>query len=499
MKLKVLTKNIRDITVKGLKEIDITGITANSKMVSPGNLFVAKRGAAFDGNSFIPEAIRSGAVAVLSDIYDPGIKEITQLIHPAPLEAEAALADAYFQSPSQELCMIGVTGTSGKTTTSYAIRHILEAAGARPGLIGTIEYIVGNNHYEAARTTPDVVTNHRLLREMVRQGCASCVMEVTSHALSQKRVAKIEYDIGVFMNLTPEHLDYHKTMEEYFQSKAQLFRTLSRNTESRKKETHKMALYNSDDPWSCRLEPYFTSDAMAFAIQDERAPLRASNITFSERGSQFHVHFDGECVPFSWPLVGRFNVYNALAAIGVGLSLGLSLADMATWLTTFQSAPGRLERVPNDLGLNIYVDYAHKVDALENVLKTLRECTRGKIITVFGCGGDRDREKRPMMGRIAEELSDLVIVTSDNPRSEDPESIIDAIAKGFQKPEAHIRESDRKKAIEQAIDSAGCDDIVLIAGKGHEKKQQLPHMIIDFDDRLVAKSYCDEKMVLRHL
>jgi len=498
MKLKTITKNIPHIVVKGLRDVDVSGITANSKMVCPGNLFVAKRGAAFDGNSFIPEAIRGGAVAVLSDIYDPGFKEITQLIHPSPIEAEAAIADAYFESPSQEMCMIGVTGTSGKTTTSYAIRHILEAWGVKGGLIGTIEYIVGQNHYEAARTTPDVVTNHRLLREMVRGGCSACVMEVTSHALSQGRVAKIEYDIGVFTNLTPEHLDYHKTMEEYFESKAKLFPMLARNRESKKKDTTKMALYNSDDPWSERLKPYFTTDVIPFAINDQKAPLRAGDISFSERGTSFRVHFGDESEPFFWPLVGRFNVYNALAATGVGLSLGIPLKNIAASLETFRSAPGRLERVPNDLGLNIYVDYAHKVDALENVLRTLRECTKGRIITVFGCGGDRDREKRPVMGRIAEALSDVVIVTSDNPRSEDPESIIDAIAGGFQK-EAHIREADRKKAIERAIDLARNTDIVLIAGKGHEKKQQLPHMIIDFDDRAVAKSYCDEKMVLRHL
>jgi len=492
MKLKTLIKGLEGLTCKGAKEIEISGITANSKTVSPGNLFVAKRGAAFDGNQFIREAVDSGAVAILSDLYDPFLKDVCQLVCPQVVDAEAFLSNAYFQKPSEELCMVGVTGTSGKTTTSYAIYHILSQMGAKPGLLGTIEYIAGANHYEASRTTLDVTSNQRILREMRNSGLLSCVMEVTSHALKQKRVANIEYDIAIFTNLTHEHLDYHKTMEDYFQSKKLLFSNLKSVRGSKKNKVCKTAIVNSDSPWSASLVDNCGADIVTYGI-DTSAALMASKIAYTESGTHFDVSFEGEKQSFFWPLVGRFNVYNGLAAIGTALTLDLSLERVAKMLSSFRSARGRLERVDNALDLNIYVDYAHKEDALRNVLSSLRECTKGKIITVFGCGGDRDPEKRPKMGRAAEEFSDRVIVTSDNPRSEEPKAIVDAILAGFLKPQDHIVELDRKRAIEQAIDCAKKEDIVLIAGKGHETKQQFHHMIIDFDDRLVAQEYCMKK------
>lgn len=499
MKLKLLIKGIKDLVVKGSKEIDISGITSNSKMVSPGNLFVAKRGRTSDGNAYIPEALRAGSAAILTDIFDPSLRDVTQLISLKVLDVEAELACNYFQSPSEELCMVGVTGTSGKTTTTYAIKHILDNLGTKPGLIGTIEYDVGSNRYQASKTTPDVIMNQKLLREMVRSGCQSCVMEVSSHALDQKRVMNIEFDIAVFTNLTHEHLDYHKTMEEYFEAKKKLFSALSKKKLSKKRDVLKVAICNMDSPWLEKLLDNCPAEILTYGIENP-AQIRASNITFTSNGTTFTVQYKDEVVSFSWPLVGRFNVYNALAAIGVGLTMGLCLYEIAPILSTFQSAPGRLERVNNPLGLNIYVDYAHKVDALKNVLVTLRECLqekgKGKIITLFGCGGDRDREKRPLMARAAEELSDVVIITSDNPRSEDPEAIAREIISGFLNKEAHLVELDRKNAICKAIDLATADDILLIAGKGHETKQQFHHMIIDFDDRLVAKEYSEQKAYL---
>jgi UDP-N-acetylmuramoyl-L-alanyl-D-glutamate--2,6-diaminopimelate ligase len=491
MKLKQLLKDLDNATVKGSKEIEISGITSHSKTCAPGNLFIAKRGLASDGHHYIIEAIQSGAIAILSDIYDPSLKDVTQIIHPHVVDAEAFIANRYYNSPSEELWMVGVTGTSGKTTTTYAIKHVLENAGIHSGLIGTIEYIVGQNRYEATRTTPDIIANHKMLREMVRSHCNACVMEVTSHATSQKRVAHVEYDVAVFTNLTHEHLDYHKTMDEYFAAKKELFTSLTQKPDSKKKNQQKFAIVNADSSWSLRLVDNCPAKIITYGI-DTKADIHASNIAFTEQGTTFTITYEKQKQAFSWQLLGRFNVYNAMAAIGVALTKGLTLQEIAPILSTFESAPGRLERVANPLGLNIYVDYAHKEDALKNVLLSLRECTKGKIITIFGCGGDRDREKRPKMARVSEELSDTTIITSDNPRSEDPQQILKEIQSGFLHPEKHYAELDRKLAIHKAIDMAQKDDIVLIAGKGHEKKQYFQHMIVDFDDRLVAKEYCEK-------
>jgi len=490
MKLKQLVKGLKEAVIKGSKEIEISGLSANSKLVGPGYLFVAKRGLKSDGNRFVRDAIQAGATSILSDIYDPSLGSITQIIHPDVVEAEAQLAANFYQNPSLELCMVGITGTSGKTTTSYAIRHIFETLNLQAGLIGTIEYAVGKNSYPAIRTTPDVITNHKLLKEMLKNGAQSCVMEVTSHALVQKRFAHIEYDIAVFTNLSHEHLDYHNTMEEYLKAKRILFENLAAKSECKKTAFPKMAVVNADSPWTEKLLEGLKLNVLSFGIE-KQAHIVASDIRFTKEGSTFCVHTNDEKEEFFWPLVGRFNVYNALAAIGVGLTLGLSLEELVPILRNFYSAPGRLERIPNAQGLNIYVDYAHKVDALKNVLSTLRECTKGRLITLFGCGGDRDREKRPMMARAAEELSDVVIITSDNPRSEDPDAIIAEITSGFQHPERHLIEKDRAEAIKRAIELATPEDIVLLAGKGHETKQEFQHKVIDFDDRLHAKEYVD--------
>jgi len=483
MRLKQLIKDISNISVKGSKDIEISGITSNSKMVSPGNLFVAKRGQVSDGNQYIPEAIKAGATCVLTDIYDPSL-QLVQIISPDVIGTEATLARNYYQSASEDLFMVGVTGTSGKTTTSYAIKHILECAKMRSGLVGTIEYVMGDVRYPATRTTPDVVANHKMLREMVRAGMDACVMEVTSHALEQRRAQHIEFDVACFTNLTHEHLDYHVSMESYCKAKQKLFLDLKNGTE-------KVAIFNSDCPWSERMKEGCRAKIITYGIE-KKADITASDISFNAKGTTFEVHYENQRARFSWPLIGRFNVSNALCVIAVGLTRGLTLEELSGYMHTFQTAPGRLERVENSLKLNLYVDYAHKADALRNVLITLRECMKGhgKLITVFGCGGDRDKEKRPMMACAAEELSDVVIVTSDNPRSEDPQLIAKEICSGFTSPERHLIELDRKKAIELAVDLATPDDIIVIAGKGHEVKQYFNNYTIDFDDRLIAKEYC---------
>jgi len=478
MKLKTLLKDLPELQLKGSKELEITGITSNSKLAGPGNLFIAKKGMRSDGSQFIPEAISNGAHAILTDIYDPTLKQITQLLCSNVAKIEGKVASHYYQQPSRKLFMVGITGTNGKTTTTFAIKHLFDASELPCGLIGTIEYVVGARRYTASRTTPDVCANHKLLCEMYTSGCKACVMEVTSHALDQGRVDEVNIDVAVFTNLTHEHLDYHHNMDEYFKAKVKLFSRL---------KSHNVALLNADDPWAMKVKGQTPAGILTFGIQNE-ADIVAKNIVFNPSGTSFLVAYKGQEVNFHWPLVGRFNVYNALSCIGVGLVKGLSLEMIASRLATFQSAPGRLEAVPNPLGLQVYVDYAHKPDALKNVLETLRELARARIITVFGCGGDRDREKRPLMAKVSEELSDLSIVTSDNPRSEDPLMIIQEIVTGFRQLKGHLIEVDRKKAIQLAIDHAQANDIVLIAGKGHEAQQIFASQTIDFDDKLVAAS-----------
>lgn len=492
MKLKKLLKNIPIKQVKGSKELEITGVCANSKLVSPGNLFIAKKGRIADGSLFIPEAIESGAAAVLTDIYDPSLK-ITQIIHPDIGTIESALAAQYYQCPSDELFLVGITGTNGKTTTAFLIKHLLDYQNeAKCGLIGTIEYIIGKYRYQAVRTTPDVSTNQKMLREMVLQGCTSAVMEVTSHALDQRRVDQIHFDVAIFSNLSLDHLDYHQDMETYCRAKSKLFSSLNSKI---KKKTHSyrpVAVVNKDSPWYSKILEGCRQPVMTYAI-DSAADIKASSITFSSSGTSLNLEFQGKCVPFSWSLIGRFNVYNLLAAVAVGLIKGHSLEMVAEIMKTAVAAPGRLEFVNNPLNLKIYVDFAHSDDALLNVLSCLKELKTGRLITVFGCGGERDTHKRPLMGKVCEENSDIVIVTSDNPRSEDPEKIAQQIVSGFKIPNKHLIELDRSKAIEKAIYLATPEDIILIAGKGHEPYQVFAHKTIEFDDRKVALKHCEKK------
>lgn len=493
MKLKQLCKDIPGLAIRPFKDVEISGITSNSKQVLKNSLFIAKKGKTHDGASFIREAVLNGASVVATDVYDPTLQDVVQLIYPDVNRLLALLSARYYGAPSQELWMVAITGTCGKTTTSYAIKHVLEQAYITCGLIGTIEYMVGRKSYSATHTTPDVCENIKLLRQMQLEGCQACVMEVTSHALDQGRVDGIEFDVAVFTNLTHEHLDYHKTMEEYFTAKSKLFSNLKTEIGSKKSTNVKVALINSDDPWKekCIAATHSEAQIVTFGIE-RRADIQASEISFTSRGTNFTVSYQGKSQAFFWPLVGRFNVYNALAAIGVLLTKGLSLDEIAHHLRSFVCAPGRLDPVVNRLGVHIFVDYAHKPQALEYVLKTLKEIAERKIIVVFGCGGDRDRQKRPVMGKIAQDGADYVIVTSDNPRSEDPNKIVEEIVSGMQE-EGHFEvEVDRKRAIYKALCLAEPGDIVLIAGRGHETKQLFSKIFVDFDDKEVAHRVAEE-------
>lgn len=487
MKLKRLLKDILIQQVKGSKDITLTGLCANSKLVAPGNLFIAKKGQADDGMRYIPEAVEAGAAAILTDMYDPSFKQVVQLIHPNVKEVEASLAAEYYQHPSDELFMVAITGTNGKTTTSFIIKHLLDRLKGPCGLIGTIEYIVGNHRYQATRTTPDVISNHRLLREMINQGCQSAVMEVTSHALDQGRVDKIDYDVAIFTNLTAEHLDYHHSMEKYCQTKKQLFTHLGR--ESRKKKGKKTAIINSDSPWAKQIIDQCSAQILTYGIDDKNADLYASDIRLGNGGTELTIHYQGRSVLFNWTLIGRFNVYNCLGAIAMVLSQGYLLEDLAEKMSLLPAVKGRLEPVRNELGFKIYVDFAHSDDSLVNVLQTLNELKTKRIITVFGCGGDRDRAKRSRMAAASERYSDFSILTSDNPRTEDPNQICQEASKGFSKSD-YLIEVDRRLAIQKAIEMAKADDIVLIAGKGHENYQIFAHKTIEFDDCKIASDIC---------
>ena len=490
IKLKQLLKDLPQAVVKGSREVDITGLCSNSKFVSPGNLFVAKKGYKSDGNQYIQEAIDGGAVAVLTDMYNPFLTGITQVILANVTEVEGHLSDLFYRSPSKELLLVGVTGTAGKTTTSYVIRHLLEKLRVPCGLLGTIEYIVQDHRYPAPLTTPDILTTQRLLRDMVQHGCGAAVMEVSSHALDQRRVDPLLFDIGVFTNLSAEHLDYHKTMDHYAASKAKLFSLID---PEKKKERPKGAIVNADDPYAERIAKNARVPKITYGLENE-ADVKASDVRLSPQGTEFTVSFGSEAASFSWPLIGLHNISNCLAAVAVGLLLNHELKELSACLIDFQAPEGRLERVENAADLNIFVDYAHKADALEKVLRSLKEVqTKGRIITVFGCGGNRDAQKRPHMAAVAELYSDFTIVTNDNPREEDPQRICADIVQGFKKAGSHAVELDRKKAIAQAIDLAGKEDLILIAGKGHETYQILGPSTIHFDDREIAAQICQRK------
>jgi UDP-N-acetylmuramoyl-L-alanyl-D-glutamate--2,6-diaminopimelate ligase len=473
VKLKKLLKNIPVQAVKGgSKEIEISGLSSNSKLVAPGDLFIAKKGLTHDGARFIPDAIAAGAVAILTDLYDPFI-DVVQIIHPDVASVEAEIAKEFYGHPTDHLFLIGITGTNGKTTTSYLIRHLFEKNREPCGLIGTIEWIVGNHVFPSEITTPDILQNQKCFYEMKEHGCKNCVMEVSSHALDQGRVRSIAFDVAIFTNLTQDHLDYHQTMEQYAKAKASLF------------SSAKSAIINVDSAYAAQMVG--SKNILRYGLE-QPCDLTARNVELSASGLKCEIAFRDEVLPFSSQLIGRFNVYNLLAAIGAGLVRGLKLQQILHALSSFTTVPGRLERVLNEHGMNIFVDYAHTDDALSNVLQTLNELKKGQLITVFGCGGNRDAGKRPKMGAVVEALSDLFIVTSDNPRHEDPEEIIRQILAGLKSPGRALVLVDREEAIRRAVQMATPEDIVLIAGKGHENTQIFSDQTIAFDDRAVARA-----------
>ena len=476
-----MAKKPIELVVELLSE-GVTGVTADSRAVKHGMIFVATRGAmkgSADGHSFIEQALKSGAVAIVgeSPVQASYGKSYVQV--PDSRLALSQLAAEFHGKPSSKMLMIGVTGTSGKTTTTYLIESILKAAGHCVGLIGTVEFRYADKVLDSTHTTPGAVELHALLAEMKRAGCSAVVMEVSSHALKQHRVAHIEFDGMVFTNLTREHLDFHPDMEDYYLSKKMLFSELAQR--SRDAGKRPVAAICTETEYGKRLASEISSEGVMKEVRDFQPAQQG--VSLSLRG----IHGEMSGVKIDSALTGAFNVSNILGAANIGLALGLPVDAIARGINSLAKVPGRLEAVPNSHGIHVLVDYAHKPDALEKVLHTLKTVKGpGRLITVFGCGGDRDRTKRPVMGKLAVENSDRVFITSDNPRTEEPDFIISEILKGVDGFQNFEVQADRKKAIEAALAHARAGDIVLIAGKGHEDYQIIGRTKTHFDDREVA-------------
>jgi UDP-N-acetylmuramoyl-L-alanyl-D-glutamate--2,6-diaminopimelate ligase len=489
MQLADLIRGIGTIAIDGPVNRDIGGISYDSRRAGPGDLFVAIRGEQFDGHSFIEQAVEKGAVAVVGE-YVGLSHRATMIVVPDSREALARLASVFYREPAKELTMIGVTGTNGKTTTTFLVKHLLEKANRPSGLIGTVQYEIGRRLLPAHRTTPESLDLQELLRHCVEAGCRNVVIEVSSHALIQNRADEIAFDVGVFTNLTRDHLDFHPGMKDYFEAKSRLFENL--RASGKKSRT---AVINVDDPYGQQLVARFGRDIPMITYgMGARADFRASNFKVELSGTSYQLDAREKSYLVRLPLIGRFNIYNSLAALAAAFAVGVDIRSLVTALARAPQIPGRLEAVSAKRQFQVFVDYAHTDDALFNVLRTCRDLNPNRLIVVFGCGGNRDKSKRPLMGSAADQLADFTIITSDNPRKEDPEAIIRDIEGGF-KRKSYERIVDRKKAIGRAIELAKPRDIVLIAGKGHEKTQEFSDHTIPFDDVEVAVRALEEHPV----
>ena len=478
MKLSEVLKGIEEIEVRGDLEIDVPSIAYDSRKVENGGMFVAIVGFKMDGHNYIESAIQSGAkiIAMQEGAYDAGMipEGITVVFSKDTRKFLPMVACNFYGNPTRELKVVGVTGTKGKTTTTYMIKSILEHAGKKVGLIGTIANYVGDKCYESERTSPESLDLQRMFREMVNNKCDVAVMEVSSHSLALDRVWGIDFDIGVFTNLTQDHLDFHKTFDNYLAAKAKLFTMC------------KEGFVNCDDMYAKKLMDMATCPITTYGI-DNNPFVSARDIIITNSYSDFKMPFNKVIQRIKVDIPGRFSVYNALAAICVSIRLGAGVEDVLAGLENVK-VPGRSEVVPTTRNFTVIVDYAHTPDSLENILKASKVYTKGKIICVFGCGGDRDTAKRPMMGEIAGKLAGYTVITSDNPRSEKPEEIIRQIEEGMKKTNGKYKVIvDRKKAIEHALRKAEKGDLILIAGKGHETYQEINGEKHHFDDREVVK------------
>lgn len=490
MKLSELIRGIEGCTVHGGADVDITDLTPQASRVASGSCFVAIKGEKADGHEHVPEALARGAIAVVSE-RPVGIGAgVANVVVPDSRRALALMSAPFFGDPSRTLTLVGVTGTNGKTTTTYLLEAILARAGRTPGVIGTVEYRFGGVARPAPHTTPESCDLQRLLAEMRERGVDACAMEVSSHALTQRRVTGCHFDAAVFTNLTPEHLDYHPDMEAYFEAKALLFEEVLAASGKR----GAFAAINGDDPYGIGLARRCPVPVVRYGL-GATATIRGTDLAFDAAGLAMRIEGAGESFPCRSRLCGRFNAMNILGAVAVASRLGISNDVVAAAIEGVEVVPGRFELIENDRGVLALVDYAHTPDALQNVLAHARELAPGRLIVVFGCGGDRDRTKRPAMGRAAGELADVVIVTSDNPRTEDPEAIIVEILPGVRgaTPRASRARhdeviADRAQAIARAVELAERGDVIVVAGKGHERFQIVGTARRPFDDREVLRN-----------
>lgn len=473
MRLSELMKN----EALPLADCEVTGLTCDSRRVESGVVFVCIRGVAQDGHRFAAEALERGAAAVVTEVPQGLPREIT--VESTRTEW-AHMCARWFGEPAKKLSLIGVTGTNGKTTVTWLLRAALMACGHKVGLIGTIQNMIGERVLPSAHTTPDPYDLQSMLALMVAEGCTYAVMEVSSHALCQDRVEGLTFDAGIFTNLTQDHLDYHGTMEAYMQAKKRLF------SQSRQ------AVMNADDAWQPAMAAQVPCPVHTFAVQ-QPADYRAAEITHRPDGVDFLLQAGDVAARVRFGIPGRFSVYNALAAIACLCTLGFPLASVVEALAHAQGVKGRAEVVPDTRDFTVVIDYAHTPDGLENICRTLKECCTGRLVTVFGCGGDRDRTKRPKMGRIAAQCSDALVVTSDNPRSEQPAAIIEDILVGVREENTpYTVVENRVEAIRYALEHAQAGDTVLLAGKGHETYQILADGVIHLDEREVVAAVLQE-------
>jgi UDP-N-acetylmuramoyl-L-alanyl-D-glutamate--2,6-diaminopimelate ligase len=474
MILRDLLRGVPVLAVQGDEETEIRGLAYSSKEAAPGGLFAALKGARADGFDFAPEAVARGAAAVLSDRPRPEGIAAAWIRVADPREALALCAANFYGQPSHRLKLVGITGTKGKTTTTFILEAILRKAGFRTGVIGTITHRGPDFAFEAKRTTPEAPDLQRMLKDMLDREVTHCLMEVSSHSLDLKRVWGISFDVAVFTNLSGEHLDYHRTMEDYFAAKKKLFVLNSKK---------RIAVVNGDDPWGQRLVPDLPMTAITFGLAPA-ALVRAERFRLNGAGIEAHIKFPGGQITIASTLSGRHNLYNLLAAFSVALALGIPPAVIRDGIAELKQVPGRFEKIENDRGLHVYVDYAHTDSALRSLLETVKDLKPSRILLVFGCGGDRDRSKRARMGEVAGRFADWTFVTSDNPRSEDPLAIMREIEGGLlaSGTKKYSLIPDRREAIRDALAFARKDDYVLIAGKGHESHQELADRVVPFND-----------------
>jgi len=471
---------------RGPLDADVTDVVCDSRQVVPGCVFVALPGEHADGRQFVAAAVAAGAVAVVAeDRVDAGDADVAVIQVRKAARALARLADVLYDRPCDTLKLVGVTGTNGKTTTTFLIHHLMVCAWHRAGMLGTVLYDDGIACRPADRTTPQSHDVHRMLAAMRDNGCRGAVMEVSSHGLAQERVADLRFDAAIFTNLTQDHLDYHGTMEEYYKAKERLASILAAQRAAGGKDA--LLAVNTDDVHGQRMVRDFTGRVRLTTFGfGARCDFRALRMETGVRGTTFALAAKGREFLVKLPLIGRFNVYNTMGALAAADALEFNFREAIQNVANAPQVPGRLERVIEHGPYRVFVDYAHTPDALASVLATLRELKPARIITVFGCGGDRDREKRPMMGRIASQMSDVCVVTSDNPRSEEPAAILREIEAGISARNYRVVE-DRREAIGMAIHLAGDGDVVLVAGKGHEDYQEAKGVKSPFDDRVEVR------------